>query len=198
MGVAKVWANPSSSSADKPNPTRVDLARFKQRPEKSEKISNMVERVCDAVVDPWMKKVVSSACCSRGLPLGTLPDWNPVRAPCEHTCAVQTAKASTAKMNSKGANGHPCRIPRCGVDPAPLRSTVNQDGEGGSRHTLLHPPHPCLRKSPMSKDVLEKTPINIVIGLGKIHLPHESGGAIPTPCSYYLFCQHNTVCHLPA
>ena len=52
MGVAKVKAQPASSSADKPNPTRVDLAQFKQRPEKSEKISSMVDRVCDAAVDP--------------------------------------------------------------------------------------------------------------------------------------------------
>ena len=108
MGVAKVWAQPASSSADKPNPNRVDLARYKQRLKKSKKISSMVERVGDAAVDPWMKKVVSSAYCSRGMPLGTLADWNPVRAPCEHTCAVQTAKVSTTKMNSKGANGHPC------------------------------------------------------------------------------------------
>ena len=114
MGVAKVWAQLASSSADKPNPTRVDLARFKQSPEKSEKMSNMVERVCDAAVDPWIKKVVSSAYCNRGMPSGTLADWNPVRAPCEHTCAVQTAKASTTKMNSKGENGYPYRMPRCG------------------------------------------------------------------------------------
>ena len=107
MGVAKVWAHPASSSTNKPNPTRVDLARFKQSPEKSEKISSMVERLCDAAVDPWMKKVVSSAYCSRGIPPGTLADWNPVRAPYKHTCVVQTAKVSTAKMNSKGAIGHP-------------------------------------------------------------------------------------------
>ena len=88
MGVAKVWAQPASSSADKPNRTRVDLARFNQRPEKSEKMSSMVERVCDVAVDPWMKKVILSAYCSKGTPLGTLADWNPMRAPCEHTCAV--------------------------------------------------------------------------------------------------------------
>ena len=107
MGVVKVWAQPASSSADKPNPTRVDLARFKQRPEKSEKMSNMVERVCDAAVDPWMKKVESSAYCSRGMPSGTLADWNPMRAPCKHTCTVQIAKVSSAKMNSKGPMGIP-------------------------------------------------------------------------------------------
>ena len=85
MGVTKVWAQPASSSVDKPNPTSEDLAWFKQRPEKSEKISSMVERLCDAVVDAWMKKVVSSAYCSRGMPPGTLIDWNPVRAPSAHT-----------------------------------------------------------------------------------------------------------------
>ena len=74
MGVAKVWAQLASFSAYKPNLTRVDLAQFKQTPEKSEKMSNMVEGVCDATVDPYMKKVVSSVYCSKCMPLGTLAD----------------------------------------------------------------------------------------------------------------------------
>ena len=97
MGIAKVWAQPASSSADKPNPTRVGLARFKQRPEKSEKISSMVERLYNAAMDLCMKKVVSSTYCNRAMPPGTLADWNPVRAPCKHTCAVQTVKVSCVR-----------------------------------------------------------------------------------------------------
>ena len=112
MGVAKIWEQPPTSSSDNPNPTNVDLARSSRRPEKSEKVSIMVERVCAAAMDPWMKNVVSSAYCSKGMPPGRLADWNPVRAPLEHTCDVHTAKASIARMKSKEAKGQPCRMPR--------------------------------------------------------------------------------------
>ena len=62
-----------------------------------------------------MKNVVSSTYCSKGIPSGRLADWNPVKAPCEHTCNAHTAKASTARMNNKGARGHPCLMPRWGL-----------------------------------------------------------------------------------
>ena len=142
MGIAKVWAQPASSSVDKPNPTRVDLAQFKQRPEKSVKISSMVVRVCDAAVDPWIKKVVSSAYCSRGMPPGTMVDSNPMRAPCEHTCVLQTTKAPTTKMNSKGANGNPCRMPRCGWIQAPCgRPLTKTAKEEVITHCFTHRTH---------------------------------------------------------
>ena len=59
-----------------------------------------------------MKNVVLSSYFSKGMPLGRLVDWNLDRAPREHTCDVHTAKASTARMKSKGARGHPCLMSR--------------------------------------------------------------------------------------
>ena len=93
IGVSRIWEHPFSSAADKPKPTRVDLARFSLSPEKSENISIMIESVCAVSVDPWMKNVVSSAYCSKGMPPGRLVDWNPVKASCRHTCDVHTAKS---------------------------------------------------------------------------------------------------------
>ena len=119
-------------------------------------------------------------------------------APCRHTCDVHTAKASTARMNNQGASGQPWPDVSFGVNPSPLRPTIHQDGESGGRNALFHPTHPCLWEAPTSEDIPEKTPVNRVIGLSKIHLPHENGGAISMPCYYDLFCQHDTVYHLPA
>ena len=45
------------------------------------------------------------------MPPRMLADLNPVRAPREHTCDVHTAKASIARMKSKGARGQPCWMP---------------------------------------------------------------------------------------
>ena len=67
----------------------------------------MDERVCAAVMDPWMENVVSSPFYTKGMPPGMLADWNPKRAPREHTCDVQTAKTFSARMKSKGARGSP-------------------------------------------------------------------------------------------
>ena len=111
MGVAGIWEHPPISSVGNPNPTKVDLAWFSRRPEKSEKMSIMDESVCAAAIDPWMKNVVSSTYCSKGMPQGRLADWNPDTAPREHTCDVHIAKASTARMKSKGARGQPCQMP---------------------------------------------------------------------------------------
>ena len=91
-----------------------DLARFNCRPEKSEKMSIMIDKVCAAAQDLWMKNVVSSAYCNNGTPDGTLDNWKPVRDLLRHNCKVHTAKASAARMNNNGANGQPCRIPRWG------------------------------------------------------------------------------------
>ena len=111
MGVANIWAQAPISSAGSLNLTKVDLTRFSQRPEKSEKMSIMVEKLCAATMDTWMKNVVSSAYCSKSMPLGILADWNPIRVPREHTCVVHTAKEFTTRMKSKGAMGQPCRMP---------------------------------------------------------------------------------------
>ena len=48
------------------------------------------------------------------MPPRRLADWKPDRAPHKHTCVVHTAKASTARIKSKGARGQPYRIPRWG------------------------------------------------------------------------------------
>ena len=74
IGVSRIWEHPLSSSADKPKPTRVDLARFRCSPEKSENMSIMIESVCAVSVDPWMINVVSSADCSKGMPPERLAD----------------------------------------------------------------------------------------------------------------------------
>ena len=52
-----------------------------------------------------MNNVASSAYCSKDMPPGMLGDWNLIRPPREHTYAVHIAKASTARMKSKGAMG---------------------------------------------------------------------------------------------
>ena len=84
------------------------------------------------------------------------------------------------------------------MNPSSLRPTIHQEGEGGGHNALLRLAHPRLWKSPSPEDVSEKTPVNRVIGLSKIHLPHKSGGAISTPSCYNLLRQHNTIRHLPA
>ena len=77
VGVARIWEQPPVSSADNPNLTKVDLARFSRRLEKSEKMSIMVENVSATTMDPWMKNMVSSAYCTKGMPPGRHANWNP-------------------------------------------------------------------------------------------------------------------------
>ena len=59
--VARIRKQPATSSGESPKPMNADFARFRRRPEKSENISIMVESICAAAHDPWMKNVVSSA-----------------------------------------------------------------------------------------------------------------------------------------
>ena len=74
MGVAKIIEHPASSSGDSLNPMKDDLARFNCRLEKSEKMSIMVDKVCAAAQDPWMKNVVSSTYYNKGTQDDTLGD----------------------------------------------------------------------------------------------------------------------------
>ena len=70
IGVDRIREQPNISLVDSPKPIKDHFAQFSRRLEKSEKISIMAESVCAAAQDPWMKKVVSSAYCSRGMPPG--------------------------------------------------------------------------------------------------------------------------------
>ena len=79
MGVDSTAATRTISSESKPMPTTEDLLLFRCRPEKSENMSNMVETWCAAIVDPRMKKLVSSAYCNNWMPPGQPVVWNPVR-----------------------------------------------------------------------------------------------------------------------
>ena len=72
MGVANILEHPARSFGDSPNPMKDDLAWFNCRLEKSEKMSIMVDQVCAAAQDPWMKNVVSSAYCNKDTQDGTL------------------------------------------------------------------------------------------------------------------------------
>ena len=74
MGVANILEHPASSSGHSPNPMKDDFARFNCRPEKFEKMSIMVDKVCAAAQDPWIKDVVSSTYCSKGTQDYTLGD----------------------------------------------------------------------------------------------------------------------------
>ena len=87
IGVASIREQPLISSSDKPNLTNVDLARFSRRPEKSEKMSIMIDSVCAAVMDPWMKNVVSLTYCSKGMLSKRLADRNLVNARAHLQCA---------------------------------------------------------------------------------------------------------------
>ena len=109
---------------------------------------------------------------------------------------MHIAKASTARMKSKGARGAALLDASLRVNPSPLRPTVHQDGEGGGRNTLFHPTHTRLLKSFTSEDVPEKASVKRVIGLSKVHLPHKTGGANSTSCCYNLLCHHYTIRHL--
>ena len=79
MGVDSTATTRANSSESKPMPTTEDLLLFSCRPEKSENMSNMVETWCAAIIDPRMKKVVSSAYCNNGIPPDQPVVWSPVR-----------------------------------------------------------------------------------------------------------------------
>ena len=68
--VIKCQAHLDTSSMESPKPTKIDLSLFSCSPEKSEKMSTILKRVSSAFSNPWMKKVVSSAYWSNGIPSG--------------------------------------------------------------------------------------------------------------------------------
>ena len=77
--VARMRAHRSLSSANIPNPMKVDLARLRLRPEKSENISRRAETFSAAATEPSIKKIVSSANCNRGTPLGLIQEMQTER-----------------------------------------------------------------------------------------------------------------------
>ena len=124
-GVASTVDTRSNSSKDNPMATTDDFPLLSCRPEKSENISTMVDTWCAATVDPRKKNAVSSAYCSNGMPPGRPVVWKPARYPRIHSCTVQMAKVSTARMNKRGASRHPCLMPRCGWIHPPLGPAVD-------------------------------------------------------------------------
>ena len=112
--VASIADTRSNSSKDNPMPTTDDFPLLSYRPEKSENISIMVDTWCAATVDPRKRKVVSSAYCNNKMPPRWPVVWKPARYPRIHSCSVQMAKVSAARMNKRGASRHPCLMPRCG------------------------------------------------------------------------------------
>ena len=99
-GVSSMRAHLSLSSADIPNPMKVDLARLRLRPEKSENNSNRAETFSAAATEPSIKKIVSSSYCNKGTPPGHPVVWKPASSPPMHSLPVHTVQNGFSIWNN--------------------------------------------------------------------------------------------------
>ena len=83
------------------------------------------------------------------------------------------------------------------MNPPPLGPAIDQYCKSRGTNTLFHPIGLGLRTSTAPEDIPEEAPIQRIIFFSEINLPYETGSVRPSPSSYDLLCDDNTICHLP-